>query len=402
MRISSNQMNTSGLQEILKRQTELRDLQLRMATQKKFLTPADDPVAATTILNIDTDVALTEQYNRNADLAVSAGELEEGVLNSVTNISFRLKELFVSIGNGTYSGQELDALKTEIIERYEELIGLANTQNSSGDYIFSGFQIKTEPFTKDVSGNVLYNGDQGQRELRISSGVKVPISDSGYDIFVNSLSGNGDIDFAANPANTGSGIIEPKNSATNNILNDYEIQFTSSTTYDIVDVTNAVTVVAGATYTSGADISYTAGTESFTVAVEGEPLLGDVFTVEPSRRQSIFSTLESVISAIDNYVDLPAEKAIFRSSMNSLDGALDNFMGNIDIIRAKIGARLNTIDSELNTNRDLIVSQKSTLSKLQDLNVVEAASELSRQTAVLDAAQASFVRVQNLSIFRFL
>jgi flagellar hook-associated protein 3 FlgL len=36
------------------------------------------------------------------------------------------------------------------------------------------------------------------------------------------------------------------------------------------------------------------------------------------------------------------------------------------------------------------------------LDMVEAASRLSRQTTTLEAAQASFVRVQNLSIFNFL
>lgn len=402
MRISTSQLNTSGLQEILNRQSELRELQLKISTQRKFLTAADDPVAAASVLSLDTDIALNEQYNRNADLAASNNELEESVLSSVNNINFRLKELFVGMGNGTYSALELDAIKVEIEERYDEMVGLANTQNANGDYLFSGFLSKTRPFTPDATGSIQYNGDQGQRELRISSGIKVPISDSGFAVFGSAFNGDGDLDTGVNSANTGTGVIQPRTDSSNSIVNNYEIQFTSATTYDIVDVTNATTVVTGATYTEGSDISFTAGSESFRVSISGEPQNADVFTINPSRRQSIFETLEQVISALDQYADQPDVRAEFRSTMINAGASLNNFMQNVDVTRSKIGARLNAIDSELDTNRGLILSQKTTLSKLQDLDMVEAASELSRQSAVLDAAQASFVRVQNLSIFRFL
>ncbi|NVJ49481.1 MAG: flagellar hook-associated protein FlgL [Gammaproteobacteria bacterium] len=397
MRISTNQLNMSGLREILNRQAELADLQLRMATQKRFLTPADDPVAATSVLNLDTDIALLEQYNRNADLAQSSNELEESLLSSVTTINFRIKELFVSLGDGAYQAEDINAIRIELEQRRDELVGIANSRSASGDYIFSGFQTQTKPFTEDAAGNIIYNGDQGQRSLRVSSGLLVPISDSGFDVFINSFNGNGRIITGSNAANTGSGIIEPTDTGLANIVDTYEIQFTSDTTYDIVNTTTA-TVIQSGTFTDGSEISFA----GVSVKLTGTPLNGDVFTVSPAQRQDIFSTIDNVISAIDNYVDTEAGRAQFRNVMIAMDDSFENNMTTVDNVRSDIGTRLNSIDQERETNLGLILSQKQTLSKLQDLDIVEAASELSRQTTVLEAAQSSFVRVQNLSIFRFL
>jgi flagellar hook-associated protein 3 FlgL len=396
MRISSNQLNTSGLREIINRQAELRDLQLRMATQRRFLTPADDPVAATSVLNLETDIKLFEQYNRNADLANFSNSLEESTLSSVSNIMFRVKELFVAIGNGAYTENELQAIGEELKERYDELIGLANTKNAAGEYLFAGFKTKTKPFQTDAAGNVVYQGDQGQRRLRISSGIVTPISDSGHEVFENVFNGNGTIITSSNNSNSGTGIITPVGQG-NNILDTFEIQFTSPTTYDVVNLTTA-TVIQSGTYSEGSTISFS----GVSVEISGEPAAGDVFQIAPSQRQSMFVSLKNVIDGIEQFTDTPAGRAQLKNIMIAMDLSITNSVENIDRIRSQIGARLNSIEQEQLTNLTLISTQKVTLSKLKDLDVVEAASELSRQTAVLEAAQASFVRVQNLSIFRFL
>jgi flagellar hook-associated protein 3 FlgL len=348
------------------------------------------------VLNLETDIKLFEQYNRNADLANFSNSLEEETLSSASTILFRVKELFVAIGNGAYTSSELDAIGSELEERYNELIGLANTKNAEGDYLFSGFKSNTKPFQKDASGNVVYQGDQGQRNLRVSSGVVVPVSDSGFDVFENVLNGNGSIVTSSNTANVGTGIITPISQG-NNILDTFEIQFTSASTYDVVNLTTS-TVIQSGTYTEGTSINFS----GVSVEISGEPAAGDTFQVAPSQRQSLFVSLKSVIDGIKQFSDTPEGRAQLKNTMIAMDLSLANSMENIDRIRSRIGARLNSIAQEQQTNQSLSLTQQATLSKLKDLDIVEAASQLSRQTAVLEAAQASFVRVQNLSIFRFL
>ena len=97
----------------------------------------------------------------------------------------------VELGNGVYGENQLDALAVEMKERLNELMGLANSKNANGDYIFSGSKVKSQAFTRDAAGNYVFNGDQDQRMLRVSSGVVVPVSDSGFEVFMNIKDGNG-------------------------------------------------------------------------------------------------------------------------------------------------------------------------------------------------------------------
>lgn len=400
MRISSNQLNTSGLREIINRQTELREIQLKMATQQRFLTPSDDPVAAASILNLETDISLYEQFNRNADLAQGANELEEGVLSSVTDNLFRVKELLIGLGNGVYGQNELNAIKIEIEERLNEMIGFANTQNASGDYLFAGFKTKTKPFIQDAAGNIVYQGDQGERSIRITSSTLVGINDSGFDVFENVLNGNKKFVVSADNTNTGTGSITVGSyQAPPAVLAEpYDIQFLGPNSYQVVGVNSAAVIVPPTPFNSGDSISF----NGITVSVDGTPAAGDNFYIDPSSRQSIFNTLKDAIAMVDNFTDTPQGRAIYTTQLDVVLANFDNAFENIDKVRARVGTRLNAIDSSRDSNEQLILTSKGLLSKLKDLDVVEAASELSRQTTVLEAAQASFVRVQNLTIFNFL
>lgn len=400
MRISSNQLSTSGLREIINRQAELREIQLKMATQKRFLTPSDDPVAATSVLNLETEISLFEQYNRNIDLAKGANELEEGVLNSVTNTLFRVKELLVGLGNGVYGQNELEAIKIEIEERLNEMVGYANTQSANGDYLFSGFKTKVQPFVQDASGNIVYQGDQGERSIRITTSTLVGVSDSGFEVFEDVFDGNKKFVVSADATNTGTGSITIGSyQAPPAVLAEpYDIQFLGPNSYQVVGVNSAAVIVPPTPFASGDTISF----NGITVSVDGTPAAGDNFYVDPSSRKSIFNTLKDAIAMVDNFVDTPQGRAIYTTQLDVALANFDNAFEKIDQVRARVGTRLNAIESGRDSNEQLIFTSKGLLSKLKDLDVVEAASELTRQTTVLEAAQASFVRVQNLNIFNFL
>ena len=81
-----------------------------------------------------------------------------------------------------------------------------------------------------------------------------------------------------------------------------------------------------------------------------------------------------------------------------MDQTLDRFRE----VQAVIGARRNTIESQLVANEDLRLQLKTIRSKLEDVDLVEAVSLLARDSNALQAAQAAFVRVQGLSLFNFL
>ena len=404
MRISTGQITSAGVRQMLLRQADVQQTQLQLATQLRVLKPSDDPVAATTISALSAEISQLEQYNRNADAAKTSNELEETVLSSVTDLLFRVKELTVALGNGTYHRNALQDIGVELNERLKEAMGLANTQNANGDYLFSGSQVKTQTFSQDASGNYIYNGDQSQRLLRVSSGLVEPTSDSGFDVFVNIATGNGKFSVGSNSANTGTGTISSGSyqAPPNFLAEPYTVTFGTNgageTTYTVTGDTSATVVVAATVYQPDQEISF----NGVSVTLSGEPVSGDTLSVTPSVKQDLFTTLQTSINAINSFVDDPAGRATFQNSLTDVQETLENSRQNIDLTRGKIGGRLNAIDSEINTNLSLIITSKVSLSDVRDLDVVEAATRFSQQLTVLEAAQSSFVRIQNLSLFNFL
>jgi len=389
---------------MLLRQSELTHTQLQLSTQKRVLLPSDDPVAATSISSLQTEIAQLEQFNLNGSAADANISLEESVLSTVTDILFRVRDLMVSLGNGAYSFNEIAGIGSELEERLDEVLGLANTKNSNGDYIFSGSKVKTAPYARETDGSFSYNGDQNQRMLRISSGFVIPISDPGFDVFSDIKNGNGDYITSANNANTGTGIIDPGSyqAPPNFLAESYTIDFGvdggGNTTYTVTGDPSAAVIVPATVWKEDDAISF----NGITTKVSGEPLVGDQFRIDASSSQDIFSNIQLAIDATTGYQDTEAGKALYYNQLNSVQETMDKQMQNIDLVRGKVGSRLNIISSEENSNLSLLITNKTALSDIQDLDVVEASTRFSQQLVVLEAAQASFVRVQGLSLFNFL
>ena len=406
MRLSTAQMTSAGVRELLLRQAELQHTQLQLSTQKRVLKPSDDPVAATSINFLRTEIAQLEQFNRNGDAANASNVLEESVLTSATDIMFRLRSLMVEMGNGAYGASELNAIGVEMRQRLDELVGLANTQNANGDYLFSGSKVKVKPFTRDAAGNYLYNGDQNQRLLRVSSGVVVPVSDPGFDVFMNVKNGNGKFITSSNPANTGTGVISPGSyqAPPNFLAEPYTITFgvdiNGDTTYTVTGDVSAAVIIPPTVWQEGDEITF----NGITTEVEGVPgtAPGDQFHINPSSSQDLFTTINNLLTSLDNFDGRPAGRAQFLNALNATQESMNRNMENIDIVRGKIGSRLNAIETEFDSNLSLTITTKTALSNVQDLDVVEASTRFSQQLVVLEAAQQSFVRVRDLNLFNFL
>lgn len=81
---------------------------------------------------------------------------------------------------------------------------------------------------------------------------------------------------------------------------------------------------------------------------------------------------------------------------------IDNAIGQVDGARTSLGVRLNVIESTQLENDEATLINTQVQSGLKDLDYAEALSRLSMQSIVLQAAQQSFVKTSNLSLFNFL
>ena len=66
-----------------------------------------------------------------------------------------------------------------------------------------------------------------------------------------------------------------------------------------------------------------------------------------------------------------------------------------------MGARLKTIDDQININEDFKIEMTTTLSKVRDLDIAGAAVELQSRLIALEAAQTTYTRIQGLSLFDY-
>lgn len=179
--------------------------QEQMSTGKRVLSPADDPVASTKILQLTDELESVDQYLKNIDIAQNNLALEESILNNVTGIVQRMQELAVAAGNtASLTSNEYRAMASEVSARLDELLNIMNTKNSNGDYIFGGFKSKQEPFTGNSFAGFSYRGDEGQQYIKISNNTKLATTDSGKELFMDVDSANKTVNTSASPANTSS------------------------------------------------------------------------------------------------------------------------------------------------------------------------------------------------------
>jgi flagellar hook-associated protein 3 FlgL len=133
------------------------------------------------------------------------------VLRNVTSLLQDIRTA-VQAGGGTMSTNDRRTLATALSRQLEELQALANSTDGIGNYLFSGYQGKTQPFINAVGG-VQYLGDDGQRKLQISGSRQMATTDSGADIFMRVKNGNGTFIVQPDPTsnlgagNTGTGIV---------------------------------------------------------------------------------------------------------------------------------------------------------------------------------------------------
>jgi flagellar hook-associated protein 3 FlgL len=71
-------------------------------------------------------------------------------------------------------------------------------------------------------------------------------------------------------------------------------------------------------------------------------------------------------------------------------------------VRADVGSRLSAIDSATSTREDEAVDLQSLLSDLRDVDYASAISKLNQEYTGLQAAQAAYTRIAQLSLFDYL
>ncbi|EGG99330.1 Flagellar hook-associated protein FlgL [gamma proteobacterium IMCC2047] len=181
-----------------------------------------------------------------------------------------------------------------------------------------------------------------------------------------------------------------------------------NTTYSVTRVSDGTAVSGGVPAQPLTNIPYVPGEaiafEGIQLQVSGAPANGDVFTAVHSNPQKldILSIVENLAIGLDTLGEGDAANLQRGELISDALISLDNAMTAINQTTSKIGARLNTIDSVESANEEIKLFHRNTLSDIEDLDYTEAISLLTQSTFVLQAAQQSYLKVNNLSLFNFI
>jgi flagellar hook-associated protein 3 FlgL len=409
MRISTLQSFNKGLDSILDNQIQVNKTQQQVSTGKRVLTPSDDPIAATKILQLQQDASLREQFGKNMAGAEGRLTLEETQLAGITDNLTRLKELTINAGGGSQIISDRQNIAFEVRQILESTVDLMNGKDAGGEYLFGGFKGGTEPFQKNESGRYDYKGDEGQRFISIASSTTVATGDSGKDLFVDVESADNSFTTQLNPLNQGTGVVSP------GFVVDEEA-YAEFYPEDLVITFNADSAISppGSNYTirqasdgrvvEGMEAKeYSKGTEirvaGIAIKLNGAPEPGDEFLANSSEKQSITDTIYRLVDGLDTLEDTPSDSAILG---NLIEDTLKNLafaQSSVSQGRSEVGARLNVIENTASLAADIDLVSKTVLSALSDVDFAEAVSRLSLQTFLLEAAQQSYAKIQNLSLF---
>jgi len=426
MRISTSQIFQSGLSAMQGAQSKFNKTGLQLATGQRILTPADDPGGATQSVQFKAAIKATEQYQRNADYAQPKLEYEEAQLIALGNVLQRARELVVAGNNDTYNPENRKIIASEIRQLREDILGLANSEDANGEYLFAGTRSQHQPFVVGDDGRISYVGAEGPgsiREVDITSNRRVATGDTGAHVFMNIPERSGLLTEAVlRPGNSLNGVagveLETEvadlqrslNSAGQTFRIRFEDDGSGNLAYKVLDPDgNAVKdqngALIGGPYVANQPIEFAGRRVTLTVPTTTPPTVpadGDEILSRPITQVDIFKTLDDIATAFET----PATDETTRESLSQATSMalsnLDSGLDRVNEVRTSVGLRLDALDTQAELNDERLVDLNSTLSDIQDLDYAEAISRFMLQRTVLQAAQQTYTQVSRLSLFDFL
>ncbi len=193
-RISTNMSSFDMRYHLRLKEWKMNNIQNKMASQSRIKNLRDDPIAAGHSTRYKSKIVRLDRYMNNINAVRGEIALAEGNIRSAMDILQRVRELGVQGANGIYTKEQTAFMAQEINALLDELITLANARSGEGNYLFSGFRSKTEPFRihtgrvegsgeSEVVARIEYVGDIGRRLAEISENAFVEYSFPGNQAF---------------------------------------------------------------------------------------------------------------------------------------------------------------------------------------------------------------------------
>ncbi len=402
MKISNSFLFDQAIKNIQISQSDVAKSRERIASGKSLVRPSDDTSKLRSIEILKSQQRKIESFDQTINFLTDRYKLEESVLGSASDILIRLKELAIQASNDTLSITDRDIIGVEVESLRDELIAIANTRDVEGNFIFAGSKTENQPYVLDQdTGSVSYEGDNRRLFAAVSETRNIQSNTDGSEIFrgvdrekrtfelegidragtFNFRVGKSVIEIEIESPLTEEGIARSVESAL------ARSEISSEVDVELVDgIPNLLVTLTGLESLALDGIEVTQGDAS------SNPL--DV-TETSSERVGIafFEMIGDFLTALKN-----DDRGDIARSVSELTSAQENMA----ISLGSIGAKLNNLERQGDINADYRFRLDQLLSGEEDLDYAKAVTQFNAEMVRLEATQASFAKVAQLSLFQFI
>ena len=425
MQISSKLFNQQQLKQFSSTTEELQDLQNKIATGENILRASDDPVGSVELSGLNVVKKQIEQYERNVNSANDRLSLIDKNLENLSNVFIRVQELIIQASSDVLGASDREAIAIEVDQMKEEILSLANAQDSNGSFLFSGYKTNTIPFEKDLTGKINYKGDRGIASLSISESRVMETTLDGGTLFqaVKGPSGENvsifqmleDISYSIRTAS--GGVDSVKSTGVAELT--FENENPGTWTFDLTGNLGTATITAEITGEDPAEfvrqinlgntgvvatIMDDGKTIKLTDSVNGPMEIKNlsVYGIDTAQKDpSSFFNVQPT-DGIGNNIG-GVQKLYDNDQLPSKQ--LDNVAStqvHIANNRGEIGARTNSLERQVGLLANRRLNVEKDVSDLKDADLAALVTNLQSMLTSMQASQQSFVKISQLNLFDYL
>jgi len=360
MRVTDRMNYDQVTRNLQKNRSEMADLQNQAATQKKVTKPSDDPIASARILSLRTDDRAYHQFIKNMHHARSFLEATDTTLGELSEMLMRLKELAVQqASDAGASPESRRVVAEEVSQSFNQAIQIGNRKLGER-YLFGGQKTTSAPFTPQGD----YRGDDKDLKVQIHKDSFLAANIPGDRVFLGRGIGK-------------DGIIRPTSETPQRAeeLPEFRKQ------EELRKIKNQDSTVENVEMR--APSSYSSRVNKVTPLDQGSDQYGINIL-------KVIKDFEIALRVND--------KQEIQETLDRLDAAI----AQVTQARAQVGSRLQTLNMNFDSMQKALVDNKTAASLLEDVDLFQVMSDMSRADTTLKATLETSGRLVQPSLLDFL
>lgn len=400
-------LNTRSLSDVTER---IAGLQGEISSGKNDPRASADPVRALRLSAVNEQTDALDRFSTNIERVQSRLDQADIVLKEATNVQRRIRDLALRAASDTATSEERKSIGIEVTQLRQSLLGLANSRDETGQALFGGFQTREDPFVEGPRG-VSYRGDGGQILLQVSESLSLPSGVSGGDIFGGEAGATifdaiddflatlgGDGSFPSDEATSqGTMLLRPTptrdpgtwSMTLSGPAGEVALSFdmAEGSVSGAVDAINAQTALTGVSALRDPD------TGGIRLSANGQIGIADVISsavrTGPLMQVTPDQGLPRIVVSADQ-----TRNAVIARLQSASDAIVDQ--------RTRVGALSATASAHAEVIDTRKVMMAEATAQLEDLDLAAALTKLQQSLLSRDAAQQSYVKITQKSLFDYL